>query len=86
MSFNAAAGYSKRAAALGRDMKRDMRERVVAGLLLLAASVSALTTFGILFSLAGDTIRFFQRVSIVEFLTGTQWTPLFSVQRFGIWP
>ncbi|MFN8556557.1 MAG: phosphate ABC transporter permease subunit PstC [Dehalococcoidia bacterium] len=67
-------------------MKRDMRERVVAGLLLLAASVSALTTFGILFSLAGDTIRFFQRVSIVEFLTGTQWTPLFSVQRFGIWP
>jgi phosphate transport system permease protein len=44
-----------------------------------------LTTVGILASLAGETILFFRQVSIVQFLTETQWTPLFSVQRFGIW-
>lgn len=69
-----------------RNRARDLRERVIAGALLAAALVGGLTTVGIIFSLASDTIAFFRQVSIVEYLTSTEWTPLFSVQHFGIWP
>jgi phosphate transport system permease protein len=31
-------------------------------------------------------VSFFQEVSIIEFFTGTQWTPLFKPQHFGILP
>ena len=40
-------------------------------------------TFGILFSLASETIAFFQQVSLREYLLDTRWTPLFSSKRFG---
>ena len=71
---------------LARDRARDLREGVVHGLLLAAAALGGLVTAGIILTLAADTIRFFGQVSIVEFFTETQWTPLFSVQKFGIWP
>ncbi len=76
--------YPKRGT-LSRNRARDLRERLVQILLLAAASLSVLTTVGILASLAGETILFFRQVSIVAFLTETQWTPLFSNQKFGIW-
>ena len=69
-----------------RNRARDVRERLIGGVLLLAATVGAVTTAGIILSLANETFRFFQVVPIWDFLTGTQWTPLFSEQRFGIWP
>lgn len=69
-----------------RNRVRDLRERAIAGVLLAAATVGAVTTAGIILSLAADTIQFFRLVSIVDFLTDTQWTPLFSDQHFGIWP
>jgi len=36
--------------------------------------------------LAIEAFKFFSEVSIVEFLTGTEWTPLFTKKRFGILP
>ena len=36
--------------------------------------------------MAVDTVKFFGEVSIVDFLTDTQWTPLFSDKHFGILP
>jgi phosphate transport system permease protein len=69
-----------------RNRARDLRERAIAGVLLAAALVGGFTTLGIIVALADDTFRFFSQVSIVEYLTSTQWTPLFSVQHFGIWP
>lgn len=71
---------------LRHDRIRNLREQAIAGLLLLAAVTGVLTTLGIILSLLGETIQFFRQVSIVDFLTQTEWTPLFSVQRFGIWP
>ncbi|MBI2761927.1 MAG: phosphate ABC transporter permease subunit PstC [Chloroflexi bacterium] len=71
---------------LARNRARDARERGIQGVLLLAAAVGVLTTFGILVALTADTIKFFRDVSIVDFLTQTEWTPLFSIKRFGIWP
>jgi len=71
---------------LRRDRMRDLRERAIGAALLTAAAVGALTTAGIILSLAGETIRFFGQVPIVDFFTETEWTPLFSIQKFGVWP
>jgi phosphate transport system permease protein len=83
------AGYQKRSAAqisLGRSRSRDLKERIIQVLMFLAAAISVLTTLGIILSLATETIAFFSQVSIVEFLTQTSWTPLFSNKTYGIWP
>ncbi|MGH2393340.1 MAG: phosphate ABC transporter permease subunit PstC [Candidatus Limnocylindria bacterium] len=70
---------------LGRSRPR-YGERVIAILLFLAALVSVLTTVGILLALAEPTIEFLGAVGVVDFLTGTEWTPLFSEPRFGVLP
>ncbi len=79
-------GYFPPRALTARDRGRVLRERTIEGTLLLAAGVGALTTIGILYSLFGETVKFFTHVSIVDFFTDTEWTPLFSTKRFGIWP
>ncbi len=48
--------------------------------------ITVLTTIGIILVLSIDTIKFFSEVSIVEFFTDTQWTPLFDDKHFGILP
>jgi len=48
------------------------------------AFISILTTFGIILTLLGETVNFFQEVSLWQFLTDTQWTPLFVNKKFGI--
>ncbi|HEY9645291.1 MAG TPA: phosphate ABC transporter permease subunit PstC [Chroococcidiopsis sp.] len=48
------------------------------------AALSIFTTIGIVFSLIVETARFFQQVSPVQFLTDTQWTPLFTDAKYGI--
>jgi phosphate transport system permease protein len=54
--------------------------------LLLCALLSIGTTVGIIVVLAVETFAFFREVSIVEFLVGTEWTPLFASPRFGVLP
>ncbi len=53
-------------------------------ILLAAAAVSVVVTAGIVFVLLRESVKFFGQVSILEFLTDTQWTPVFEVKRFGI--
>lgn len=62
------------------------RERWIRAILFACASISVLTTLGIIATLLWESIGFFREVSIVEFFTGTQWTPLFVPQRFGVLP
>jgi len=62
------------------------RERWIRAILFACASISVLTTLGIIVTLLWESIGFFREVSIVEFFTGTQWTPLFVPQRFGVLP
>ena len=50
----------------------------------LFASISVLTTFGIVLTLVVDAIPFFQEVPLADFLFDTEWTPLFNDARFGI--
>ncbi|MET9953648.1 phosphate ABC transporter permease subunit PstC [Streptomyces sp. NPDC006339] len=61
-------------------------EAAIKAVLLAAALVSVATTAGIVISLIPPAAEFFQQVDIGEFLTGTQWTPLFSDKHFGVLP
>lgn len=54
---------------------RNRVERVVMWVLLIASLIAILTTIGIVASLLFETIRFFERISIVEFIFGTHWNP-----------
>ena len=61
-----------------------LREGIIHGVLLGSSLVSILTTVGIIAVLIFETIAFFRDVSLWEFLTDTQWTPLFADKHFGI--
>jgi len=59
---------------------RPIVERIMHGFLVTAASIAILTTVGILFSVLFEAARFFQQVSIVEFVTGTKWSPQTAIR------
>ncbi|MCA0970073.1 phosphate ABC transporter permease subunit PstC [Halobacillus litoralis] len=59
-------------------------EKIVPWFLLLCAIVSVLTTVGILFTLLRESIGFFSEVSIIDFYTGTEWSPWSG--SFGVAP
>jgi phosphate transport system permease protein len=61
-------------------------ERGAETLLFLAALSSVLITTGIVGVLVYESVAFFRHVSIVEFLTGREWSPLFAAPRYGILP
>lgn len=65
-------------------LRRRQREALIEALLLGAACVSVATTAGIVYVLAKETVAFFQHVSVWDFLTDAQWTPLFADAHFGI--
>jgi len=77
-----------------RFRARNHVERVVKYVLLAAACVAVLTTIGIVFSVLFETLRFFQKVSPIDFLTGLQWSPQTAIRAdqvgssgaFGIVP
>jgi phosphate transport system permease protein len=52
--------------------------------LFLAALVSVFTTIGIVYVLVKESVLFFTHVPLWDFLTDTQWTPLFDDAHFGI--
>ncbi|MBW6392252.1 phosphate ABC transporter permease subunit PstC [Billgrantia antri] len=54
---------------------REAIERVIRWLLVSAALISIFTTFGILFSIVFEALRFFQMHNFWEFITGTVWNP-----------
>jgi phosphate transport system permease protein len=62
------------------------REKIIKFLLLICGVVSVLTTLGIIWILLSEASVFFKTVSIAEFLTSSQWTPLFADKHFGILP
>ncbi|BAY15951.1 phosphate ABC transporter, inner membrane subunit PstC [Anabaenopsis circularis NIES-21] len=65
---------------------RNLRERIIEFILFLAALSSVATTIAIVGILLYESVKFFHQVSLWEFLTDTQWTPLFDDKHFGIWP
>ncbi|CEG54811.1 Putative Phosphate ABC transporter permease PstC [Stutzerimonas xanthomarina] len=55
-------------------------------LLFLAAGLSVLVTTGIVYVLLSESWGFFAQVPLWNFLTDTEWTPMFQNPQFGIWP
>lgn len=54
---------------------RDLIESLIKSILLFAAFISVMTTFGILLSIIFETYHFFQRESFLSFIFGTEWNP-----------
>ena len=69
---------------LAHNAMRNVSERIIEGVLFAAAAVSVLTTIGIVYVLVSESIQFFSNVPLIDFLTDTQWTPLFDDAHFGI--
>jgi phosphate transport system permease protein len=61
-------------------------EAVIKALLALCALVSVATTLGIVLALFLPAIEFFQEVNFVDYITGTEWAPLFLQAKFGVIP
>lgn len=71
---------------LGYSYRRNLRERFIEALLFLTAFASVAITLAIVVMLVKESFVFFQHISIWDFLTDTQWTPLFDDAHYGILP
>ena len=58
-----------------RFRARNAMERIVLGLMALSAILAILTTFGIVMSVLFESLRFFAREPITEFLFSLDWNP-----------
>jgi len=65
---------------------RQIKEKLIEFFLFLCALSSILVTFAIVYTLLSEALPFFQIVSLKEFLTETEWTPLFENPKYGILP
>ena len=65
---------------------RNGKERVIEAILFVAAFCAVAVTVAIVAILLYEASTFFAHVSLVEFLTGTEWTPLFERASYGMLP
>ncbi|GAB6183468.1 phosphate ABC transporter permease subunit PstC [Thermodesulfovibrio hydrogeniphilus] len=65
---------------------KKLKNKIMLAVFFTAGFFTIFITIGIVYVLLKDTIEFFNIVSIKEFLTEKEWTPLFANQKFGIWP
>ncbi len=65
---------------------RKLKETVIEKTLLGSALITIAVTVGIILVLSIEAVNFFSEVSIIEFLTDDEWTPLFTDKHFGILP
>jgi phosphate transport system permease protein len=68
--------------------REQRRERGIAAVLMAAAVFTIAVTVAVIVVLARETFGFFLHpdVTVWEFLTSPQWTPLFAEKHFGIAP
>lgn len=83
-----AEGVLKKAEAwrLSSRLLTQVKEKTIESLLLFAAMTSVAITVGIVGILVYESTSFFVQISLWEFLTDRQWTPLFSEPHYGILP
>ena len=74
-------------AASRKKRSKKIMEKLVPIALLLAAAISVLTTFGIVFTLIFETFEFFTRVPLTDYLFGKEWLPFSGNEPlYGILP
>ncbi|MEB3293831.1 MAG: phosphate ABC transporter permease subunit PstC [Synechococcales bacterium] len=69
-----------------RRKVRDLREKIIEGLLFLCALFAVGVTTAIVVILVVDALPLFKVVSLWDFLTGREWSPLFEPPAYGIVP
>lgn len=71
-------------ASQGFLQRRRIFDQLFRGIFFCAAALSVAITAGIIFVLLKESIVFFSQVSMWDFFTDTQWTPVFEDKHFGI--
>lgn len=71
---------------LSAKRTRRWAEEAIRLVLMLCALISVLVTGGIIYALVSESLGFFRRVPVWDFLTGTRWTPLLEPNSFGVLP
>lgn len=69
-----------------RSRGSSLEGSIVKYIFLACASLSILTTLVILLTLSYQAYEFFKEISIIEFLTGTRWTPILKPRSYGVLP
>lgn len=69
-----------------RDALAERKERLYKHLLTGCAILTLLVTIGIIVSLFGKTVVFFSEVSVLQYLTKTEWSPLIGDADYGVLP
>ncbi len=59
---------------------RNYVEKIIHYILIFCSLVAIFTTIGIVLSVLFESIRFFQRISVTEFLFGLSWSPQISIR------
>lgn len=65
---------------------RAVIEKCIPPTLFIIATISILTTIGIVFTLLTETVEFFKRIPFLDFITGTVLKPLSQTPTFGVLP
>jgi phosphate transport system permease protein len=71
---------------LAKNIQRNFIDRIIEIILMLAALAATFITLGIVYILITEASAFFIEVSIIEFLTSKEWSPLFEDAHYGILP
>ncbi|MCY1337913.1 phosphate ABC transporter, permease protein PstC [compost metagenome] len=71
---------------LAKKAFRNTTDRLIEVILFAAASVSVITTLGIVWVLVSESAHFFANIPVLDFFTDTLWAPLFAEPRYGILP
>ncbi len=75
-------GFSIARSRIGPEFRaRHGTERVLSGLMMACSLIAILTTLGIVLSLLFETLRFFERVSPLEFFFGLRWEPQIPIRE-----
>lgn len=77
---------SKEATFSAQKRTRELKERAIETVLFFAGFSCVATTIAILYILVSESLYFFKQVSIIEFLTSKDWSPLFEPPGYGILP
>jgi phosphate transport system permease protein len=69
-----------------KNRHHGLKEQLINFCLISAATVSILTTFGVLFSILFEALEFFKMRSFWYFMTGMEWSPGVDDSKFGAVP
>ncbi|WP_086427687.1 phosphate ABC transporter permease subunit PstC [Staphylococcus cornubiensis] len=63
----------------------SLSDKIMPIILAIIATISILTTLGIVITLLTETITFFTRVPLSKFFLETDWNPFSATPKYGIW-